>query len=195
MPIIAITANALQGEAERCLASGMDDYMAKPLEMARLREVLNRWMPKHGAHGTRHGTAPDPVPDEDAPETPGAPSPLRIEALRSVFGDDEETIGEILDAFIDPARSIAAEIDHAVAQNDAAGVTAAAHKLKSAARSIGADSLADLCQALETNGKVDNLAEILRLYSGFSPELETVINAIGDRRGLPSGMEPDRPTP
>jgi CheY-like chemotaxis protein/HPt (histidine-containing phosphotransfer) domain-containing protein len=176
LPIIAITANALQGEAERCLSCGMDDYMSKPVEMARLRELLARWMPGRAAPGAKAETDETGAPDAAASaQEPPSSEVIDLRALTEVFGDDAATIGEILDAFIDPAQVIAAELDAAVTAENADGVKAAAHKLKSAARSIGANALAELCQALENAGKAANLAEIQQEYSGFSLELEKVI--------------------
>ncbi|MQX37572.1 PAS domain-containing hybrid sensor histidine kinase/response regulator [Roseospira navarrensis] len=191
LPIIAITANALQGEAERCLSCGMDDYMAKPLEMARLREVLARWMPGRAAATAKAHRDETGAPDatESAQELPSS-EVIDLRALTDVFGDDAATIGEILDAFIDPARAIAAELDAAVTAGNADGVNAAAHKLKSAARSIGAHALAELCQALENAGKVTSLPEIQQEYSGFSPELEKVIHEIRARRAPPAAAPP-----
>jgi CheY-like chemotaxis protein/HPt (histidine-containing phosphotransfer) domain-containing protein len=185
LPIIAITANALQGEAERCLSCGMDDYISKPLEMSRLREVLARWVPGRAATAGK-AEPDDTATPESAVSGPKPPSSgvIDLRALTDVFGDDEATIGEILEAFIDPAQAIAADLDAAVIKDDSEGVKAAAHKLKSAARSIGAHGLADLCQALETAGKDANRAEIQHKYSGFSLELEKVIAEIRARPAI-----------
>jgi signal transduction histidine kinase/DNA-binding response OmpR family regulator/PAS domain-containing protein/CHASE3 domain sensor protein len=145
-PIVAITANALQGEAERCLASGMDGYLSKPLEMQALRRALRRWM----------GPLATPVPATDAPQMGSSieanACAIDAQALRSVFGDDDETFREILDDFIGPASDNVAQVSAAREARDAPAVEAASHKLKSSARSVGAVAVADLCDALESAG-------------------------------------------
>ena len=88
-----------------------------------------------------------------APSGAAAVDPAALEPLTS---GDREVFKEILDDFVDPARSIAGEIEAAYGERSAAGVGAAAHKFKSAAQTIGADSLADLCVALESAGKAGN---------------------------------------
>ena len=83
----------------------------------------------------------------------GGDGPVDASALAGIFGDDTETIGEILAEFIDPAWQTVAGIEAAFEQRNCGDIGALGHKLKSSSRSIGADALADLCLVLETAGK------------------------------------------
>ncbi len=156
-PIVAVTANALQGEAERCLAAGMDDYISKPIAMPALVAVLKKWMPP-----PRNGTpAPTPAPV-------GAPAPASAQngpavderAIKGIFGDDEATFKDILTSFVSPSQDIIADILAGHTKRAAGDVKEAAHKLKSSARSIGAIALADICVALEAAGKTGDWSTI-----------------------------------
>jgi len=194
-PIIAITANALQGEADRCLAVGMDEYLVKPLEMARLKRALSKWIPAVSADdGTVTGLPPSKIALEPA-VSGGLPPPTVADTvandeangevddeasdgadgepdvgldpiqslgaggtvdptyLRETFGDDPDLIRGILKDFVAPARAIQTDLEAAFAAEDTAAVAAAAHKLKSSSRAVGAMALADLCQDLEAAGK------------------------------------------
>ena len=94
--------------------------------------------------------------------------------LKDMFGDDDEMFREILTDFVAPSEEIVEEIKKAFSNQSSEGIKQAAHKLKSAARSIGANSLADLCAELETAGKEDDLAR-----SGKAmPELEPLFQAV-----------------
>jgi len=160
LPIVAITASVMKDEIDRCFASGMDDYLAKPLEMKKLKETLRKWMP--APEGIISEAAQEPV-IEDAPDASNSDAgngPIDPSALKDVFGDDEATFREILKGFVQPASSDAGEIEACFAERSAGGVAKAAHKLKSSARSVGANDLADLCEALEIAGKAEDWAEI-----------------------------------
>jgi PAS domain S-box-containing protein len=178
VPIIAVSANALQGEAERCLRAGMDDYVSKPIAMPALIAALEKWMPaasagapeadrgevanSKAARGARKkkpdGNGSEPA--KSAIQVDGNPPPVNDRAIKDVFGDDEVTYKEILRSFVDPSRSIIAEIVTACENRAAADVKGAAHKLKSSARSIGANSLADICAALEKAGGAEDWTTI-----------------------------------
>ncbi|MBC8159064.1 MAG: PAS domain-containing protein [Alphaproteobacteria bacterium] len=167
LPIIAITANALQGEADRCLQAGMDDYLAKPVEMPLLKETLKKWMPAASASskpakgaGTKSGNGG---------------SAIDLSALTDVFGDDAETIREILSEFVAPATSNVKEIKDAFDSGSADGVGMAAHKLKSSSRAVGAHELADLCRDMEKAGKGAKLDEIKEMAPRLEPVLHEVI--------------------
>ena len=125
-PIVAVTANAMQGEEERCLAAGMDAYLAKPVNIERLRATLERWLPVSAAPTAcrRHG----------------APAGRAIDRSVSAawLGDDSQRIDSLLGKFRDSAAEAEREIDCASRTGDLAELAAAAHKLKGAAQAIGA---------------------------------------------------------
>ena len=185
IPIIAITANALQGEGDRCLESGMDDYLAKPLEMDRLKRTLAKWMP-----ATAVGLEPEEFAAEEKEEVEEAPAAgaaagaatgaaIDERALKDVFGDDEETFREILQDFIEPSEQIVGEIMAAYEARNAMAIGASGHKLKSASASIGAQALSTLCADLEKAGKDEDWDGIER----HIPHLEDIMKAVIDYIG------------
>jgi PAS domain S-box-containing protein len=175
VPIVAITANALDGERERCLLVGMDDYLTKPVEMGPLRRVLARWMPL-----PPDGYPTPPPPSMTAGEGDDTPRDALLDTtyLRDTFGDDEALITEILKDFVAPARDIEAELAESWEGRDAAAIGAAAHKLKSASRAIGATDLADLCQDLESAGKNNNWTAVTATYPRLRDGLGSVLGTI-----------------
>ncbi|RZI42568.1 PAS domain S-box protein [Herbaspirillum sp. HC18] len=172
-PVIAITANALKGEDERCRAAGMDDYLAKPVQLAVLRDMLMKWMP-----------VVLPVSSDQAPETA---LPVAVDAtiaavdlgiLKEIVGDDPAVIAEFLDDFRATATEAVAEIEAAYAVRAAQGIGAVAHKLKSSARTVGADDLADLCQLLEEAGRISDWSTIEETMPLLAPAFAVVNNFI-----------------
>lgn len=120
------------------------------------------------------------VAGEAAPEAAATAGAAAVDpaALEPLTCGDREVLKEILDDFVDPAKSIAGEIEKAYAERSAAGVGAAGHKFQSAARTIGAHSLADLCLALESAGKAGNWEDIDALAPRLDGELRQVLDYI-----------------
>ncbi|MEI6162204.1 MAG: Hpt domain-containing protein, partial [Roseococcus sp.] len=126
--LIAVTANALKGEAERCYAAGMDGFLAKPVTLDGLSRALSRFLPEVAGEGPAQGGALfDP------------------EALRGLFGQDRARLLSILDSFADQARHDIGGMQGA----DPKALGLAAHRLKGAARMVGARLLAERTQAVE----------------------------------------------
>ena len=159
MPIIAFTANALKGEAEHCLSIGMDDYLSKPVQLVNLKAMLAKWLP-----------VPASLPIAKATALP-VPVVLDVSVLKALIGDDDTVIREFLSDFRVSAAAIAAELRAACAANHSASAGAAAHKLKSSARSVGALGLGDLCEAMERSGKADEAQNLKLLMPRFEQEL------------------------
>ncbi len=181
LPIIAITASVLKAEIDRCFESGMDDFLAKPLEMPKLKTALNKWMPSQASSDGATEGALESGSESETPMPEAADSgdgPIDPQALKSVFGEDEETFKEILQEFVEPATNNIGEIEAAFDERSADGVAKAAHKLKSSARSVGATELADLCLALETAGKADDWDEIEKAAPRLSGVMDSVAQYI-----------------
>lgn len=176
VPIIAVTANALKGEADRCYAVGMDDYLAKPVQLAELQRMLNKWaplpeQPPQPQTGGEAASAP-----ADTPARP--PAPVDPNALVKMVGDDPALIHGFLKQFVPQAQAIVADLNSAYEATDAERVRFFAHKLKSSARAVGADELADLCLQLESAGSENDWAEVEQLYPEMQPAMAAVVDYI-----------------
>jgi len=185
-PIIAITANALQGESERCIAAGMDDYLSKPVDMKILKTTLQKWMGDGGQADDNDEIVREHsgvTREVDGLSSPGnslaqgtkVDTPIDENALKSVFGDDQATFIEILKDFVEPATDNVSEIKAAFNERSSDGVAKAAHKLKSSSRSVGAIGLAEICQTLEAAGNANNWEEVDEAVPLLPGALKTVV--------------------
>ena len=165
--ILALTANALKTEAQRCKDAGMDDYMSKPAPLSDLQDLLERWLPK---------PAPaTPAPEERSPDLQHLPAgPVDVQVLRSLVGEDPQVVREFLQAFRSSAARIAQEVEQAYCAGSAAKTVAAVHKLKSAARSVGAMALGDLCADMEQVGAAGQIDALSLAFQHFKLEMATV---------------------
>ena len=179
LPIIAVTASVMKEDIDACFDCGMDDVLHKPLEMDQLGSVLQKWMPVSATPkqqiSTKEGQAATKI-EQHSNGGNGGNAPIDLTALRSIFGDDEKTIVEILKEFVEPASSNVEQINVAYAERSAKGIADAAHKLKSSSRSIGANELADLCQTLEDAGNIKNWDVI----NQAAPLLPSIIQEVID---------------
>src|SRR5262249_14913612 len=149
-PIVAVTADALAGEEERCKAAGMDDYLAKPVGLDSLRHVLKRWVPdeveKAPAVGKKAGKAAPAAAPDDIPAI--APS-----VLDPWVENDDAARRSILRRFSETVSASSHDIEQAMACGDLATLQSAAHRLRSGALAVGARLLSSSAAALETAAK------------------------------------------
>jgi two-component system sensor histidine kinase EvgS len=168
-PILAITAAAMKGEAERCMAAGMDDYMTKPVTIPTLVERLRRWLP----HVPFVAVEPVGDPLLLLPQA-NRPPPLDPSVLGEISGGDETTERDLLFDFMDTTRHDLDTLQRAQAAADAEGTGREAHKIKGASRIVGAWELAEAAGAVEQAGKEGDLQKLLAL----TPDLLTAYHRL-----------------
>jgi PAS domain S-box-containing protein len=146
-PVVAVTANALRGEEERAIAAGMDGYIAKPVNIDRLRTTLERWLPMQGA-------------PEKSPTAEGSAAGTAIDrsVLTAWLGDDTAAIDTLFARFRETALGSERDIEDAARSGDLARLAAAAHKLKGAAQAVGAHAVGAAAATLEQAGKAGDRA-------------------------------------
>jgi len=181
LPIIAITASALGEEVDLCYESGMDDFLSKPVEISKLNLALKKWMPKiAGRTDGKLRSEPSVSNAEPASDSPSGKIPVDVTSLKELFGDDQDTIVEILKEFVEPSQECSDEVITALAESSLDKVSSGAHKLKSAARSIGAIEVADLCEEIESASKKGDWEPVKSLAPRLKNELDQVVDYINN---------------
>lgn len=142
LPVIALTANAVAGDRERCLHAGMDDYLAKPFTQEQLTTLLSRWLPAEDL-------PPAPVEAAIAPREEESGELLDQRALESLRLLRPGLLLRVLDVWLEESPQLLAQLQRAQQQQDNEGLRRAAHSLKNSAANVGARQLSQLCQQLE----------------------------------------------
>ncbi len=191
LPIVAMTANALSGEMERCVAAGMDDYLAKPVSLTQLATVLARWLdgaaPVPDAAPTP-ATLPEPLPAPLPDPVPPDLPVLDLDHLRETFGSLDAGTIDMMDFFLETTRPTLEQALAALAAGDMEAARAAAHSAAGAARTAGAKALAARCTALERAIVEKRLEEAERQAVAMDAAFPPVEAAIGVlRRGADGG--------
>ncbi len=175
IPIVALTANALKGEREHCLDTGMDDYLTKPAQLEDLRSVLEKYLsgkPIVDNASVTQSSAPQSLILTH--EVESAVVPVDVHVLEKLVGDDPDMIKEMLQDYRVSAGKTATELRAAYQTGQWVTVGSLAHKLKSSSRSVGALVLGELCAEMEQAGKNNDAKALVELLPSFDAEMAKV---------------------
>ncbi len=174
MPIIAMTANAMQGDRERCLAAGMDDYLSKPIQADQLRLSLEKWAGSAVADSASDITPPTRFDDIFLDSA----SVVNFEMLNDYFGDDPQTLAKLLALFQSTTSALLAKMGAAVEARDASEVCSLAHELKGTCGNIGMDRMAGLATHLETTANALDWRAVDELHVAIRSAFDAVLGVI-----------------
>jgi two-component system sensor histidine kinase/response regulator len=164
LPIIALTANAMEGDREQCLARGMDDYLSKPFTQSDLKEILAKWLVDRKARPGREAAPVEAEPITPFFESEDTPVPPATEVVDKIGPLDDHIIASIRDversgvdrlfervvkSYFDETPRLLNAVKEAVASNEALSIRSAVHSLKSSSANVGAKALAVYCKEIE----------------------------------------------
>jgi len=180
LPIVALTANSMQGDAQRCLDAGMTDFLAKPYALSELRAMLSRWLPESAQPHTEAATRPaaEPArPADAASRSDSSPIDLAaIEALRQLDEAGSMALArELLQAFLDTAEDQVSQVAASIRSGDGVQLGRAAHALKSSTFNVGARDLSGCYLELEKMGREGRLDAACAMFDQTRVEHERAV--------------------
>jgi CheY-like chemotaxis protein/HPt (histidine-containing phosphotransfer) domain-containing protein len=177
-PVVAVTANALDGDEQRFLDLGFDDYLSKPFRQSQLLAMLNHHLrpraPLSGQDAPDAGSAP-----ASEPAMPAVLDAQALARLRELEPKGETRLLErVLKAFETSVARLAPQLEESRRSGDRAGIRHVAHTLKSSSASIGALALSHRCAEVETMIRLESTEDLAAPLDALSAELAVVLKAI-----------------
>jgi CheY-like chemotaxis protein len=180
--IIAMTANAMQGDREKCIAAGMDDYVAKPVRLEDIRAIVERWGAAAGAGETSQSASTasrsSPVPctpaQPQAAQAQSQEAPVDMERLLDFSDGNPEGLRELVTLYLDQTRGQLAELEAAVRAGAPQEVRRLAHSCAGASATCGMRRIVPLLRELERQGFEGKLVNTDELYRKTAAEFGSI---------------------
>jgi PAS domain S-box-containing protein len=186
IPIIAMTAHALQGDRQRCLDAGMDDYLTKPVSPRALAQALERWLPR-GGHGRRAPARAETAATTTAPSV--EPPVLDRAGMLARLMDDEELARTIAAGFLEDMPTQIAELRRCLDAGDAPGAIRQVHTIKGASANVGGEALRTVAMEAEKAGKAGGSTAI----EARMPDIESEFARL--KAAMDQFADPNEPGP
>ncbi len=163
--IVAMTANALQGDRERCLLAGMDDYLSKPIKQSDLKAIIEKWTSLKSQSINKDSITPSMIPLELI-------DPARVAEIIEL--GEKALLVELLGLYLADGKEAIIDIGRGLETNDAIMVRESSHKLKGSSANLGIKQLQHICSSIEEFARVDDLKSAQPLLNPLLEEFKAV---------------------